>query len=512
MRQFFFKENPISKFSHLLLNLRKISIHLWCLLFLLQLAHAQEILREEVSVNWCVVPLFVIDQGENPVQDMTNADVWLRVDGQSITDFQIIRQNFTGAAAVAESQPAPVIKKVAFFIFDLALSSLKAVANAKIIARDILQKADRETQFGLVVIDPVRGLELISEPLADRKALLDMLDKKVNAKYDSAPYSRRQYMSDITDEIAESGKLEGNEIEFFIDELGKAYIPKINNFFQAFESFYYMVMGIREKKLFYLFSEGITNDAMKLNAEGVFFKKIKETAEFLNRAGGVVFIMNPAGTQKFTSDPASGDESLQMMADESGGKYLKGASRRIAEKIMNFDRAYYEIAFAAPKSKQAALHLRIEIKPKRRGLEIFSPSMLALPKPLVDKNVYEVEVFIQQCLRGTLALNSGYALYHESILFRDILDEGGSDEVEVIGLRIPPAMRNRELDVCWLWYDSVGRAVRMFKGKVNTGNEFQKLGLPVETKATTESFELKLVILDIKGNAALICDDAIAIN
>ena len=468
--------------------------------------------REEVSVNWCVVPLFVIDQGENPVQDMTNADVWLRVDGQPISDFQIVKQNFTGTAAVAESQQAPVVKKVAFFIFDLALSSLKAIANAKIIARDILQKADREIQFGLVVIDPIRGLELISDPLADRKALLDLLDKKVNAKHDSAPYSRQAYMADIIEELAESGKLEENELEFFIDELGKAYIPKINNFFQAFESFYYMVMGIREKKIFYLFSEGITNDAMKLNAEGVFYKKIKETAGFLNRAGGVVFIMNPVGSQKSASDPASGEASLQMMADESGGKYVEGASRRIAEKIMNFDRAYYEIAFAAPKSRQAALQMHIKIKSKRPGLEIYSPSMLALPKPLVDKNVYEVEVFIQQCLRGTLALNSGYALYHESIRFRDILNEGRSDKVEVIGLRIPPAMRNRELDVYWLWYDSGGRAVRMFKGKVKTGNEYQKLGLPVETKATTERFELKLVILDIKGNAALICDDAIAIN
>jgi hypothetical protein len=401
---------------------------------------------------------------------------------------------------------------VAFFIFDLALSSPKAVVNAKIIARDILQKADRETQFGLVVIDPVHGMELICEPLADRKALLDMLDKKVNASSNSAPYSRQDYMSDIIGELAESGKFEGDEVGFFADELGKAYLPKINNFFQAFESFYYIVMGIRGKKLFYLFSEGLSNDAMKLAAGGIFFKKIKETADFLNRAGGVVFIMNPTGAQKSASDPASGEASLQMMADESGGKYVKGATHRIAEKIVNFDRAYYEIAFAAPKSKQAALHMRIEIKSKRRGLEIYSPSMLALPKPLVDSNVYEVEVFIQQCLRGTLALDSGYALYHERVLFRDVLDEGGSDEVEIIGLRIPPAMRNKELDVCWLWYDSGGRAVRMLKGKVNTGNEFQKLGLPAETKAAKESFELKLVILDIKGNAVLICDDSIAIN
>ena len=487
-----------------------------CLSLLFQMAAGQEMVKEAVAVNWWIVPFFAIDRGENPVQSLTNADVWLLVDGKTTTDFQISKQNIVGpaVAAAAESQPAPAVKKVVFLIFDVALSSHGTINNAKLIARDILQKAEPETQFGIAVIDALSGLVLISSPQADQKALLGLLETKVNPTPNSAPFSAAQTAVEtenmVQTESARSGqtKYEGDELEFFIEQHSKKYIPKINNFFESFESFYYLVTGIQEKKFFYLFSEGLTNDGVELITKSLFIQKIKDTADFLNKSGGVVFIVNPTGTPRNASDPLSGEYSLRLIADESGGKYLQGESNRIVERIASFDRAYYEIAFPAPKIKGAAA-MHVEIKSKRRGMDIYSPSLLALPKAMADMNPYEVEVLIQQCLRNTLPLNGGYTVFHESIVFQGAFGEGGK---EAVSLKLPQPLRNRQLDAFWVGYDAAGRVVRMDKGTAKTGKDFVTLAVPVEKEGMAEIIDLKLVILDIKGNAAMICDDTVTLD
>ena len=496
------------------MSVRRISFYLGWILFLSQWAHGQEMVKEEVSVNWWIVPLFAIDRGENPVLNLTNADVALLVDGRAITDFQIAKQNVVGSTVVAKGQPAPVpaVRKVAFLIFDVALSGHQTISNSKLIAKDILQNADPEIRFGIVVIDAVRGLELISSPQSDRKALLDMLETKVIPNPNSAPYYKMQVIVDADKAINPEGKAQKKytpaEIEWFAEQFSRTYIPKINNFFESFESFYYLVAGIQEKKIFYLFSQGLTNDGMELISKDLFVRRIQETADFLNRAGGIVFIVDSVSVLQSAGDPASGEHSLRLMADESGGKYLRGETQRIAERIVNFNRAFYEIAFPAPRTREAS-SLHVKIKSNRRGLEIYSPSLLALPKAMVDMNEYEVEVLIQQCLRGTLPLNGGYTLYREGIVFQGLYGEGGQ---KAVSLRLPQPLLDRELDAFWIGYDASGRVLRMDKGTVKTGKGFVTLALPEAKAGAAKTIDLKLVILDIQGNAALLCDDAVAVN
>jgi len=494
------------------MSFRPFAFLMWCLFLLFPWASGQEMVEEKVAVNWWVVPLIAIEQGENPARNLTSADISLRVDGKTIGDFQVAKLNLAGTATVAEAQQAPVVKKMAFFIFDTALSSPGVVNYGKLIAEEIVQEADPATQFGIVVIDATRGLQLISVPLADHKTVLDLLASKVKANPFSVPYSRAKAVEEARKMLGADGggksRYSGRDIEWFAEQHSKTYISKINNFFESFESFYYMVSGIQEKKFFYLFSEGLSNDAMKLLTEVRYVNKIKETARFLSRANGLVFIVDPAGVRKSVNDSVSGEQSLHMMAAECGGKYLQGETDRIVEKIRIFDRAYYEIAFPAPKRKRASL-LHIEIKAKRSGLEIYSPSLLALPKALMDMNTYEAEVFVQQCLRGTLPLQGGYTLYHERVVFQGAVSEG---EARSVSLRIPAPLRHRELAVFWGGYNSAGQMVRLNKGTGQTGNELLTLAIPAENEAVAEQIEWRLVILDIKGNAALICDDAIALH
>jgi hypothetical protein len=81
----------------------------------------QENIREEVSVDWWVVPLFVIDQEGDSVNDLTSGDIQLEVNGQRVIDFSLYKRSFNVAEKVMQKKLSPRVekRKMIFFLFDL---------------------------------------------------------------------------------------------------------------------------------------------------------------------------------------------------------------------------------------------------------------------------------------------------------------------------------------------------------------------------------------------------------
>jgi len=64
--------------------------------------------------------------------------------------------------------------------------------------------------------------------------------------------------------------------------------------------------------------------------------------------GSLLFLINPAGTRLDIHDQDSGEQSLRMLAGESGGRYYDGPEEEIAKEIAGMESAYYEISFPDP--------------------------------------------------------------------------------------------------------------------------------------------------------------------
>ena len=48
-----------------------------CFFLLVSVALSQQNIKEEVSVNWWVIPLFAVTKGDNPVLDLNENDIEL---------------------------------------------------------------------------------------------------------------------------------------------------------------------------------------------------------------------------------------------------------------------------------------------------------------------------------------------------------------------------------------------------------------------------------------------------
>jgi hypothetical protein len=122
-------------------------------LFLLLLSPVfpqQKKIVEEVSVDWWVVPVFAVDKSGQPVLDLKESDIELKVDNKKIKTFELVKRSFTVSEQPTEDEkeradvpPAPLRKKNVFLLFDTALSTTESTEAAKVSAQRIINQAER---------------------------------------------------------------------------------------------------------------------------------------------------------------------------------------------------------------------------------------------------------------------------------------------------------------------------------------------------------------------------------
>ncbi|MCP4158400.1 MAG: hypothetical protein GY757_62450, partial [bacterium] len=367
-------------------------------LTMLVTAFAGEKVVEKVSVDWWVIPFFAVDSSGKSITQLTEQDIQLKVDGKVVENFTIVKKDFSvpgelkAAPQNAKTQPVPERKKNVFMLFDTAVSSKEATVKSKAIARKIIKNSAKGTRFFILTIEPFAGLVYTGGGTDNKSQLLRIIDKEVKEKNNS----RLPMASDI---IADTGgkhsKYDEQDLAFLTSRAGQIHVRRSKSFLRSFESLYYTLNGIKDNKFVYLFSEGISNavrDRVR-GAYSVFTEYLKDVAGYLGRSGAVLFIINPYGSNTPGDSTTSGEDSLKIMAHNSGGKYLEGNDKVILEKINHIHQAYYEIFFRSKIQSKSGM-MAIDITSKRKGIEVHSMKATERARKYPEMKKVEREVMV----------------------------------------------------------------------------------------------------------------------
>jgi hypothetical protein len=465
-----------------------IIIVLFILLFLLlsPVFPQQKRIVEEVSVDWWVVPIFAVDKSGQPVLDLKESDLDLEVDNKKIESFVLVKRSFTVSEQPAEAgkekagiPPAPERKKNVFFLFDTALSTTESTEAAKVIARGMINRAEPDTRFFIMTIEPFGGLTYAGGETSDKKQLIDIIQKKVKGK----PNSRVPDPEEVVVQMGgrRGGKYGPEDASFLKGSVSKYYKRKSKSFAQSFESLYYALNAIKDNKFIYLFTEGISNAIQEAESgdRSLYRQYLGEIASYLGRSGSVLFIINPFGGLSADQANISGEDSLMFLSEKSGGKYLEGSDKKLMAKIESLNRAYYEIAFpAVAKSKEGILE--ISLHPKRKDIEVHTLKTTEKSRQYSQMKTMEQEV---------LALNlvSGNPLYKTDVSSQpvEIIKISKKKKKTTYQVNIPDEFMNRALDLYKIWTSAAD--IRVEKESMRTNKKRVKIDFE-NVKPNDETF------------------------
>jgi len=397
---------------------------------------------EDVEVNWWQVPIFVLDKDGNPIVDLKAADIEVWLNNRRIDDFTLYKRTFTASGdtgSVTGQSPGEQKKNTIFLLFDVAMSAETCTEQSKAIARQIVSNSAPGIQFIVFTIEPFKGLKYIWGPGHNKKELLDEIEKNVKGKPNERIVDTEKFYN--TNELGntqKSGKgrisnenrMTFRDIERMRVSVAGYYLRKAMSFFDAFETLYLIFNSIQNNKFVYFFTEGISS-SIKVNlmsGESLYNFNLGKMAKYLGRSGTVLFILNPRGMHDGTtlitgqqklfnedidqsnpysehgeSSPGSpksylnkegfrsGEESLQYLAEKSGGKYLEGDNEYIVKTLEHMHRAYYEISFPDLPGLEGITR-EITIKPKRTRVSIHSLRSLERSKRYAEMNHFEKEI------------------------------------------------------------------------------------------------------------------------
>jgi hypothetical protein len=460
---------------------------------------------EKVAVDWWVIPIFAVDSSGKSVQDLNISDIELRIDKQKVENFTLLKKSYAvsvpGQEAGPQAQeeqpvgtPAAVERaKNVFLLFDIVLTTKESTEKAKAVARKMVMDAEKNTRFFVMTIEPFIGLVYAGGGTNDKNLITDIITNRVLAKDNVRVPASGEVIASTE---GKSGKYDEAELDFFAAEASKYHVRRSMSFVQSFESLYYAINSVTDNKFVYLFSEGVSV-ALRMADSGnvalyrAYFKKM---ADYLGRSGAVLFIINTSGTISPTVAERSGEDSLEFLARESGGKYLEGSENDVLGKIENIHNAYYEIFFpAVPKSKQGIL--KISVISKRKGIDIHTLKTTEKFRTYPEMKPLEQEVLVLNLVSGNPLYKGGLSLQKMEI--GEISKKKGRVTYR---LNIPDRFFNRPLDLYKVWLDKSGKGTKVEKESLRSAPR----GMKVTFKKVEEGEETYFVLVDSQHETALV--------
>jgi VWFA-related protein len=401
---------------------------------------------ENVGVNYWLVPLMAIDSSGQAVTDLRAGDIQLFVNSRAVTNFTFIKSTFdvsqntpepkstqpTAQPPVKAPEPA---KKFIVLLFDLSWSNQITTDRSISIAATIIKNAAPGSRFIVMTIESFSGLRYITEGGNDKAALIAAMQKKVKPRFNKR-------FVDVTEIVPTiGGRLTADDLAFHREQYTNYYKRKGMSFFDSFQSLYFYLNGIEERKFVYLFSEGISNSmrSSSRTAGATYDKFLKEAGSHLSRSGAALFLVNSLSVSQ--NSAVSGEQSLLTLAQASGGKYLTGSKENIVTGIQNMHRAYYEISF--PDVTGITGNARnITIKSKRKGVQIISLRTIEKRKTYANMTDMEKEVLAVQLVSGNPLVKRRLAVFAAHIK-----KTKNNKKKRVYDVLLPPHFKGKSFDL-----------------------------------------------------------------
>ncbi len=393
-------------------------------------------LQHEVVVRYWLVPVYATKKDGSPALGLKAEDLELYVNGRKVERFDLHTKEFQ---VVPPSRPetttekpappaAPFQKKMVFLVFDSTFSSYNLLQNAKKVAETMMAREELAAEIVVLTIEPRAGLKAVCGPTRDREFVARSLKAFVAGKkmdylrtgamdsseiravtYDEARLTTRDPLDRQRNKkfISTYERLDTRDKK----RLAAAYT-------QALMTLNFILGYFKDNtKIVYLFSCGIPRAAMEVKTEYEFtgsgdsgdlcylnvvpdsfnIEALKKIGQQVNKNGSLLFLINPAGNRISLTDQDSGEQSLRLLAEESGGRYYEGAEKDIAKEIAGMESAYYEISFPDDKAYEG-LDIDFEIRAKDPGLTVYSVKRISRGKDYAQMAGLERQVLILNLL------------------------------------------------------------------------------------------------------------------
>ena len=406
-------------------------------------------LQEEVVVRWWLVPVYAVDKAGAPVLNLAPEDLQVQIKGIKVEPFSLIKKQFQVTETKKGEAPAPAVqgpaqKKMVFLVFDAAFSPYNLLARAKAIADTVIAQSDKSAQYVLLSIEPFAGLKYIFGPSRDLKQLSKNMKKYVEGKkadyiMEASAMDKREIINPYPggdSRNPNSGRIqgragsiggsraytttddpEGQDVNARVDWKDKRRVA--SSYASSLMTLDLVLGQFRDySKVVYLYSCGIPGDALLdrteiiqpgtsltglaplyvyLSADTIAYDTLKMVGEHLNKSGALLFLVNPSGTQVAESDKDSGEQSLRILATESGGRYFEGAANDISKQVNSMEGGYYEISFP-DKPEYEGQEMDFEIRSNKPDVQIFTVKKVGREKNYADMTELEREVMVMNVL------------------------------------------------------------------------------------------------------------------
>lgn len=476
---------------------------------------------EKIDVDWWVVPLFAVDNNEDSITDLKKNDIQLLVNGIDVSEFDLYKRAFDSISEIKDETKFEYKidkSKIAFLIFDITYQFRANMKKVNEIADELISNSDKSTYFVIMTLDPLAGLQYLFGPSNQKEKLRVVVDRKIKMlpeSRNSKPILNNAGQAQIIgkggiQKYESRGKISGKDEMTFQKETKMMLGVNINrNFFYSFESLYYSLNQISDNKFVYFFSEGLSDLASKNVDHGIeeFYRRLQKSAEFLGRSGAVIFIIDPrihaipgiAGSSKSLDSLhaiTGPSDSLKSFAVVSGGKYLTGTKANLTKRLLNMNKAYYEIAFSSSELANGK-RFNIKIKPKKKGIHIHSLRSLEKRKSYSDMNTLEKEVLVLNLLnrnkyfKSPLTIRGFYLLGHKL-----------SKEYTNLKFELPGKYKMKNVDVFYVFSNpQKGGDISIKMDR--KGISKNKINLKIKNEKIDN---MKIVMINNKNSVAFIDD------
>ena len=498
-------------------------------------AQEQPKIQEEVIVRWWLVPLYAMNKDGSPALGLSSGDFEVYINDKKVPFFDLHKKEFQ-VAETSKEQPvakaAPTFeKKMVFLVFDSAFSSYNLLERAKKVAGTMMVQEGQGTQFIALSIEPFAGLKPICGPTRDRDLVAKNIEKYVSGK--KAAYLRSSAMdsTDIRNVYPKDSRYADRNpdqlkppgrVTDLLERLDTSEKRRIASVYTQSLMTLNLILGYFKdnSKVIYLFSCGIPTSAMDWKQESHIsmpdkpgdpmpdepgeniylhitpdhfnLQALKDVAKFFNQNGSLLFLINPAGSRLSISEQDSGEQSLRILAGESGGRYYEGSEKDIAKEIAGMEAAYYEISFPDSDEYQS-LDMDFEIRPKNPDVQIYTIRRVSRGKEYLQMTRLERQVLVLNLLnQGPYAQAKLRVIAAESKVSRQ-------EDLFFFAVELPRELARSEWDVYKVWRQKDTGKIMMEEDHVST----ESSELTVDMKQR-EGFRHDLVLVNGRSGTTLV--------
>jgi len=438
---------------------KKTSIIFLDLLILMMLSFPQEMktIKEEISVDWWVIPFFAVDNSGSSVLNLKKEDIELYIGKHKIKDFSISKKGFYTTSETDKDKISGDQKNYIFLVFDATLSNRKTVKNALNIAEKIVKSSGLNNYFVLMSIEPYKGLIYHSGPTNNKNEILGFLKQRIKSKYQKVLSDMRAKLESrlsgranvFSDESrgnirsAENQSINKSGLSRLLIQQIKAIYNDLQEsvYLKSLITLGYGLRTLEENKFVYFFSSGIRNRKFTGTDNRNHFKNLcKSVTHLINQNGAVLFNVNPSGIGENVIFSA-GDISLRHLAKLSGGEYLDGKIKEISNRIENINQSYYEINFPDSNEFKGDIY-KISIIPRKEGIKIYSLRIVSRGKSYNRMDKLEKEILVLSIIENGYLAKAKVKLIKPEIIKYSI--QKGKINYSI---KLPENMIEKELDI-----------------------------------------------------------------